>query len=318
MARVFNPPPGWPKPEEGWTPPPGWKPDPSWPEPPKGWDFWTEKVEEFGSSLFSSTAASASSLFGDANSGADSYGTVSTPQEGEQGGTEYGAPHAPTYTSPSGSTTSESEAHSGGGASSAPPAYGGSSGAGAQAGPNQAPSYGGASGSGAQSSPNQPPSYGGASGSGVQPGPTQPSSYGGASGSGVQPGPTSAPSTQGGPTAPPGAPTAPADATPKRAGGTIGGGVVLFLIGLGVTAYSYMNPNADGEYRLWWAPMLFGVILIIQGLVQLVKNRKANTTPRYTGAGYGGQPGSTETGLGHNSTVPTQNPTDPSNYKRGR
>lgn len=38
--RAFNPPPGWPKPPEGWTPPPGWKPDPSWPPPPPGWDLW--------------------------------------------------------------------------------------------------------------------------------------------------------------------------------------------------------------------------------------------------------------------------------------
>lgn len=296
MARVFNPPPGWPKPEEGWTPPPGWKPDPSWPEPPQGWDFWTEKAEEFGSSLFSSTAASASSLFGDAGSVADSYGTVSTPQEGQQGGTEYGAPEAPTYHSPSGSTTSESDAHSGGG---------------------QAPS--------AQSS------YGSASGSGTQPGPSQPPSYGGASDSTIQPGPTSTPGTQGGPTAPPGAPaaptappgapTAPPDATPKRPGSTLASGAALFLLGFGVTAYTYLNPSADGTYRLWWAPMLIGAILIIQGLVQLVKSRSANAAQRYTGAGYGasgGQHGSGETGLGHNSTVPTRNPTDPNHYKRSR
>jgi hypothetical protein len=37
---VFNPPPGWPKPPEGWTPPKGWTPDPSWPEPPAGWQLW--------------------------------------------------------------------------------------------------------------------------------------------------------------------------------------------------------------------------------------------------------------------------------------
>lgn len=37
---IFNPPPGWPKPPEGWSPPSGWMPDPSWPEPPPGWQLW--------------------------------------------------------------------------------------------------------------------------------------------------------------------------------------------------------------------------------------------------------------------------------------
>jgi hypothetical protein len=37
---IFNPPPGWPKPPQGWTPPNGWKPDPAWPKPPVGWQLW--------------------------------------------------------------------------------------------------------------------------------------------------------------------------------------------------------------------------------------------------------------------------------------
>jgi len=37
---VFNPPPGWPKPPDGWRPPAGWTPDPNWPEPPEGWQLW--------------------------------------------------------------------------------------------------------------------------------------------------------------------------------------------------------------------------------------------------------------------------------------
>jgi hypothetical protein len=37
---VFNPPPGWPKPPDGWRPPAGWTPDPSWPDPPDGWQLW--------------------------------------------------------------------------------------------------------------------------------------------------------------------------------------------------------------------------------------------------------------------------------------
>lgn len=36
----FNPPPGWPRPPAGWSPPDGWKPDPSWPAPPVEWPFW--------------------------------------------------------------------------------------------------------------------------------------------------------------------------------------------------------------------------------------------------------------------------------------
>ena len=37
---VFNPPPGWPQPPEGWTPPKGWSPDPAWPALPSGWQLW--------------------------------------------------------------------------------------------------------------------------------------------------------------------------------------------------------------------------------------------------------------------------------------
>lgn len=36
----FNPPPGWPSPPIGWTPPKGWTPEPSWPAPPPGWQLW--------------------------------------------------------------------------------------------------------------------------------------------------------------------------------------------------------------------------------------------------------------------------------------
>lgn len=39
-ALVFNPPPGWPKPPDGWRPPTSWSPDPSWPPPPEGWQLW--------------------------------------------------------------------------------------------------------------------------------------------------------------------------------------------------------------------------------------------------------------------------------------
>ena len=36
----FNPPPGWPRPPDGWQPPAGWSPDPAWPDPPDGWQLW--------------------------------------------------------------------------------------------------------------------------------------------------------------------------------------------------------------------------------------------------------------------------------------
>jgi hypothetical protein len=42
-AFVFNSPPGWPVPPDGWTPPDGWVPDASWPPAPPGWNFWIEK-----------------------------------------------------------------------------------------------------------------------------------------------------------------------------------------------------------------------------------------------------------------------------------
>ena len=51
---VFNPPPGWPKPPRGWTPPNGWKPDPAWPAPPPGWQLWIPDGTPMGDSVFGS------------------------------------------------------------------------------------------------------------------------------------------------------------------------------------------------------------------------------------------------------------------------
>jgi hypothetical protein len=42
VALFFNPPPGWPTPPEGWTPPADWKPDPSWPTAPVGWQLFID------------------------------------------------------------------------------------------------------------------------------------------------------------------------------------------------------------------------------------------------------------------------------------
>lgn len=40
IKKIFNPPPGWPKPPPNWTPPLGWSPEPDWPDPPEGWQLW--------------------------------------------------------------------------------------------------------------------------------------------------------------------------------------------------------------------------------------------------------------------------------------
>lgn len=53
---VFNPPPGWPKPPEGWTPPNGWKPDPAWPDPPLGWQLWIPDETPAGDGVFDSVS----------------------------------------------------------------------------------------------------------------------------------------------------------------------------------------------------------------------------------------------------------------------
>lgn len=38
-GKVYNPPPGWPRPPEGWVPGPDWRPDPSWPGRPQRWNL---------------------------------------------------------------------------------------------------------------------------------------------------------------------------------------------------------------------------------------------------------------------------------------
>lgn len=43
MAQRWNPPPSWPAPPPGWTPPAGWRPDPSWGPPPPGWSLWVDE-----------------------------------------------------------------------------------------------------------------------------------------------------------------------------------------------------------------------------------------------------------------------------------
>jgi hypothetical protein len=49
IKKVFNPPPGWPKPPPNWTPPAGWSPEPDWPNPPEGWVLWlTDENDQDG------------------------------------------------------------------------------------------------------------------------------------------------------------------------------------------------------------------------------------------------------------------------------
>lgn len=54
VPLVFNPPPGWPKPPKGWTPPNAWKPDPVWPPPPPGWQLWIPDGTPAGESVIGS------------------------------------------------------------------------------------------------------------------------------------------------------------------------------------------------------------------------------------------------------------------------
>lgn len=43
-ALRFNPPPEWPAPQLGWTPPAGWQPDPSWPQAAPACSGWSAGV----------------------------------------------------------------------------------------------------------------------------------------------------------------------------------------------------------------------------------------------------------------------------------
>lgn len=59
---VLNPPPGWPKPPKGWTPPHNWKPDPAWPAPPPGWQLWIPDDASMGDSAFGSGSNSSTAM----------------------------------------------------------------------------------------------------------------------------------------------------------------------------------------------------------------------------------------------------------------
>src|SRR4051794_3333546 len=46
MAKVFYPPPNWPKPPRGWSPAGDWRPDAAWGPAPEGWQFWVEEGQQ--------------------------------------------------------------------------------------------------------------------------------------------------------------------------------------------------------------------------------------------------------------------------------
>lgn len=50
---------------------------------------------------------------------------------------------------------------------------------------------------------------------------------------------------------------------------TIGGGVLLILAGVIMTAVSYNNAGPGEQYTIWWGPVLVGIIIGIQGAVRL-------------------------------------------------
>jgi regulator of protease activity HflC (stomatin/prohibitin superfamily) len=71
----FNPPPGWPSPPDGWTPPHGWSPNPSWPAPPDGWQLWVSDTDNTGASEAPATTPAAAGL----TRGRHAAGDPSTP-----------------------------------------------------------------------------------------------------------------------------------------------------------------------------------------------------------------------------------------------
>lgn len=289
MARVFNPPPGWPKPPADWTPPPGWKPDPSWPEPPQGWDFWIEKADDAGSSLFSGSALG-SSLFDTGDSTTDSYGSVSPSGEAHIPG----APTGPDFTVSNREPASMSE-----GAQQSTAAVPNSP-SGNPYGPG--PYTGGPHAAGA-SGPGGP---GGPTRAGTAPEGVQASTFG------AQP--------------PGGSPNAPAPLAPSGGGRLVLFGLLLIALGVGATVFSAVSGDAD-QVRIWWGPALVGVILVIQGAVRMVRAAAQRRQPMAQGGtGYnpmnqvtqpgGGAGGQAGLQTGQSSTVPMQNPTDPKNYRR--
>lgn len=301
MVRAFNPPPGWPKPEEGWTPPPGWKPDPSWPAPPQGWDFWVEKADDIGSSLFGGSALG-SSLFDTSDTVTDSYGSVSPSGEAHIPG----APTGPDFTASSRDPRSASEGvrQSSAGAPASPSAGGPAS------NHHHSGQYA-PTGAGQHSAPGAGP-YAGPGGSGgaqdrASAGPSSTSPYAASSTPGRSPN-----------AAPP--------VGPQGGGRTLLLGLALAIAGVVFTGVSFANAPAGGQFSVYWTPVLFGVILMIMGLVRAARARTqrrqlGGTGAAYNPSGYLTQPGASGDGsgvpqTGHSSTVSMHNPNDPRNYKR--
>jgi hypothetical protein len=89
VGQRFNPPPGWPRPPEGFVPPPGWQPDPSWPPAPPGWQLWVPDdsvPDQPGAAWPSSGAAAPPPAFpGQAGTGTSGQPGLGTPPPGPPG-----------------------------------------------------------------------------------------------------------------------------------------------------------------------------------------------------------------------------------------
>jgi len=46
VDKIYNSPPNWPPPPQGWMPEPGWQPDARWGPAPPGWQFWVTPASE--------------------------------------------------------------------------------------------------------------------------------------------------------------------------------------------------------------------------------------------------------------------------------
>ncbi|MFF3447736.1 DUF4041 domain-containing protein [Streptomyces sp. NPDC002667] len=79
----FNPPPSWPVPPAGWTPPADWRPDPSWPPMPAGWQLWVAEAALTTGTLGAGLAAGATAVPGTVPAGS----TTAVPDGAAAGST---------------------------------------------------------------------------------------------------------------------------------------------------------------------------------------------------------------------------------------
>ncbi|MGH3168236.1 MAG: hypothetical protein ACRDN0_20430 [Trebonia sp.] len=77
-------------------------------------------------------------------------------------------------------------------------------------------------------------------------------------------------------------------------------GVVIFAIGLVITigTYAFASSRGGGTYILSWGPMAIGVIAIVRGISQSIRDRNAAPGAPGQQPGYN-QPGYNQPGYGH-------------------